>query len=202
MSLYTSKLNFLTLRPSIHEEHDRIVIKTGFLTALFSLFLNTRKAELIPSRKQILLSSHMAYFFTKHHQITFDDVWYLDYSFDSMGTEWGWTATGIGRHDQVETYTISIVTKDEKKYSLCAFRGEGSTCTGWTGVLLGDDEIFDLAGTQDSESRKLAQYLASLLDVSIGKPLEAIADMTTCPACGRPTSPYKSKCLYCGAQTN
>jgi hypothetical protein len=202
MSLFTAQLSLLTLRPSIRESRDSVIIKTGFLTGLCTLFLSWRRVEILPSRRRVLLSSRKAYLFTSHEVIEFTDVWYVDYSFGSLGTDWGWTSAGFGRHDQVESFSISIVTKDDKRHVVCAFRGEGSTCTGWTGVLLGDDEILDFSGTQEKESRKLAQYLAKLLGVRIGKPLEAIADMATCPACGRSTSLYKAKCLYCGAQVN
>ena len=200
MSLFTPQLSFLTLRPSIHEQRDSVVIRTGFLAGLFSLFLNTRQVEISPARQTVMFSYRRAYFFTSRTQLDFADVWYVDYSFGAMGTDWGWTASGVGRHDQVESFTIALVTRDERTHTVCAFRGEGSACTGWTGVLLGGDSLVDLAGTQDKESRKLAHYLAGLLGVTIGKPLDAIATMAKCPACGRPTARCKAKCLYCGAE--
>jgi len=202
MSLLALQLRILTLRPSIYESRESLIIKTSFITGLLTLFLNCRKVEIVPSRRMLQFSNRRAYFFTSHKIVDFEKVWYVEYSFGSMGTGWGWTSSGFGRHDQLESFSISIVTKEERTYPVCTFRGEGSRCTGWTGVLLGGDALVDFSGTQDQESRKLAKYLAGLLGVTIGKPLEDIADMAKCPACGRATSLYKTKCLYCGAELN
>jgi hypothetical protein len=202
MSLFTSQLSFLTLRPSVSELRDSLVIKTGNLAALLSLFLNTRHVEISASSQTVTLSRRTAYIYSSSVTININEVAYIDYGFSAIGTDWGWNGLGIGQQDSVESYSISIVTQDGKKHFVCAFRGEGSTCTGWSGILLGDDSIVDFAGTQDDESRKLAKYIAKLLGVTIGKPLDEIAEMTTCPECDRPASLYKPTCLYCGAAIN
>ena len=200
VSLYVRELSFLTLRPSIREGKDSLTIATGFLTRLFTLFLDIRTVRIIPSRRVVALQSRSAYFFSSLEMIRFSSVSHIDYAFGSFDTSWGWTLSGYARHDQVERFSISIVTKDDTKHFVCSFRGEGSVCTGWSGILLGGDALVDFSGTQEGESRKLAKYLAKLMGVTVGKPLKKIAKMTHCPECGRATSLYKPKCLYCGAQ--
>lgn len=199
MSFIAPNLSFLTLRPSIRETDDALVIKTGFLTALLTLFLKTTRIEISLSERTITFSKRVAYLFSSSQVVPFAEVGYVDYDFDSMGTDWGLTSSWFGRHDQVESFSISVVTHAGDKHFVCAFRGEGSTCSGWTGVLLGGDSMIDLMGTQDSESRKLAEYIAELLETRIGKLMEISTEMATCSACGRSTSPFKSTCLYCGA---
>ncbi len=56
MSLFTSQSRFLTLRPSIYEQDNSLVIKTGFLARLLSLFLNIRTAEIDPQKQAVTLS--------------------------------------------------------------------------------------------------------------------------------------------------
>jgi hypothetical protein len=200
MSLVTSHLRFLTLRPAIYAEDNRLVIKTGFLARLLSLFLNFRKAEISPTEKTVSISHRMAYLFATSSVIDFADISHIDYGFRALGTDWGWSGFGyFGRQDQVESFAISIVTNDKTKHFLCAFRGEGAVCTGWTGMLLGDDDLVDFAGSQEDESRTFAKAIAKLVGVQIGEPMEAYDEMPTCPACGHPTSPHKQTCLYCGA---
>lgn len=200
MSILTANFKFLTTRPAIDEVGGTLTIKTGLITRLATLFLNFRRIEIDPERCDILIEKRVAYFFVSRELIDFDSVWYVDYSFDSLGTEWGMTSGSLlGRQDQVESFPIAVVTRDDRKHFVCAFRGEGAKCTGWTGVLLGGDDLLDFSGTQESESRQLATYLAKLIGTQIGKPLDSSIDMATCPECGRPTSPYKAKCLYCGA---
>lgn len=195
-------MDFLTLRPSICETRESVIIRTGFFTCLLTLFLNMRKVEIIPLRKILLITYRRAYFFKSQSIINFRNVLYVDYTFDSIGTGWGLTSFGFGRQDQIESFSIAIVTQKDKRYPICTYRGEGSKCTGWTGVLLGGDDIIDFSGTQEDESRKLAEYLAKLIGVTIGKPMGSTIKMAKCPKCGRPASLYKKKCLYCGAIVN
>jgi hypothetical protein len=199
MSLRTSYLRFLTLRPRVRRDGDAVVVSTGFLPGLCSLFLSTNKAEFRPSQELVLLSYRRGYFFHTSRHLPFADVWYVDLSFGSMGTDWGLDGGGYGRHDQVESFKVHLVTRDERRHFVCAFRGEGAANTGWSGVLLGGDDVWDLSGTQESESRTFARNLAKLLGVSVGKPLDDSIEMADCPGCGRATSPNRPTCLYCGA---
>jgi hypothetical protein len=172
------------------------------LVGLFTLFLRSITTEFRARERQIVQRRRLGYFFSMETILEFDDVRYLDYGFGSFGTGWGWTLGGWGRQDQVETFYIDIVTRDDERLRVCAFRGEGAVMTGWGGVLLGDDEIFDVSGTQEGESRQFANYLAKVLDVSVGAPIDETIDMATCPACNRSVSLYNPKCLYCGAEVN
>ncbi len=200
MSLKIIQSKLFTLRPSIRETKKSIVIKTGFLTKLFTFFLYMQKVEIIPSLRKVQISKTFFWSFIFRKQLDFDDVWYIDYSYNSMTTQFGWTSSRFGAQDEVESYSISIVTKDEKFYSICSFRGEGACCTGWDGVLLGGDEALDYKGTQESESRQFADYISKIFGVPFGKPIPESIDMKTCPECDRETSPYNPKCLYCGAK--
>jgi hypothetical protein len=199
MSLFTSQMGFLTLKPTVSEKWNSVTIKTGFLTRLFTLFLYVQTVEILPSEKIIKFNYRRAYLFKSQKIVSFKNVSYIDYTFGSLITDFGLTSSGIGRHDQVESFRISIVTKNKERFPICAYRGEGSKCTGLFGVLLGGDDLIDFSGTQEGESRKLAEYIAKLIDVKIGKPAGFSIEMAKCPKCGRPTSQYKKNCLYCGA---
>ena len=200
MSIHTSESQLLTFRPSIIETKDSIIIETSFLKKLFSLFSYMHKIEIIPSLKKINISRKFAWFFHSFIQLDFDDVCHIDYSYESWGTSWGRTSSGIGAHDEVERFAVYLVTKNEEKYFVCSFYGEGSVSTGWTGVLLGGDDVVDYAGTQGNESRQFVEYLSELIGVSLGKPIGDSVDMKRCPVCNQETSPYDTKCLYCGAE--
>lgn len=203
MSLIESKSSFLTLRPSIRETDDTLVVKTSFLIALLTLCLNTRRVEVSMADRTVTFLSRVCWFFTSRHVVPFNEVAYIDYEYKSMGTSWGFTGSSwLGRQDQIETFAIAVVSQDGQKHHVCSFRGEGSVCTGWSGVLLGDDSVVDFSGTQQSESLKLVDYLAALLETRIGQPTQTSTQMATCPACGQQTSPFKPTCLYCGAALN
>ena len=200
MSLKIIQSKFYTLRPSICETRNSIIIKTGFLTKLFTLFLYMQKVEIIPSMRKVQISKTIFWSFIFRKQIDFDDIWYIEYAFKSWGTDWGYSVSGYRNLDEMEKFSILLVTKNEKKHFVCSFRGEGSVATGWGGILLGGDDIVDYKGTQESESRQFAEYISKIFGVSLGKPIPESIDMKTCPECGRETSPYNPKCLFCGAK--
>ena len=199
MSLVVPTVKGFSLQPTVRETNEAVIIRTGLLTALLTLFLRTHRVKIVPVLRKIFIRTRTAWFFKSSKQVDFRDISHVDYSYESYGTDYGITATGVGRHDEVERFSVSVVTNDRSHHFICSFRGDGAVATGWTGMLLGNDEMFDIRGSQESESRKFAMYLAKLLGVTIGKPVTAMADMATCPACKRPTSLYKPTCLYCGA---
>jgi len=163
MSLFESRWRILTLRPTIRETRDALIIKTALPLRLVTLFLSIRRVEIRPGPRTVILSRRIGILFLGSLTLGFDDIEYIDYTFGSLGTEWGWTSSVVGRHDQVESFAITAVTRE-------------------------------------GESRKLAKYIAGLLGVTIGEPVAAEVEMATCPGCRRPTSPFKPKCLYCGAE--
>jgi len=164
--------------------------------------MNLNRAEIDTNWRRITLSRRRAYFFKKAYTINFSDILYLKYSYNSLATDWGFSTDGFGTNDQLESFTIYIVTKDEEEHFLCSFRGEGSVETGWCGVLFGNDELLDFSGTQEAESRQLVGHLAKIIGVTVGKPLDASTKMTKCPECNHLISNWATTCLYCGAEVN
>jgi hypothetical protein len=198
MSLFGLEFTSLTLRPRVAVASDSIVVETSGLLRFLSGFSYCYRVEIQLDRKRVLVHERSFYVLERRSEVAFADLWYLDYSFASVGTDWGLSLGWLGRTDQAESFTISLVTRDEVVHPVGAFRGEGSVASGWAGVLLGGDSIVDVSGTQQDESRAFAETLARRLGIPIGKLLKDVARMATCTSCGRVTSLYKTKCLYCG----
>lgn len=202
MSLISGRFRFLTSRPKIRATPDTLTISTGWQSRLLTLGLRTRRVEIDTSNRRLTFATRTAYFFARHWRLGFDELSHLDYGMGSLGTDYGWTDRGFGAQDSVESYTIDLVTTAGQRHRVCAYRGEGAVQTGWTGVLLGDDSVFDAAGTQQSESKQLVEMLSNVLALPIGQPLDSAAAMPTCPACGQRTAARRTTCLYCGAPLN
>ncbi len=202
MSVVSRQSSLLTLRPSITETRNSIIISTGSTTKLLSLFSAQQTVEIVPKARKISIKSRELYFLRNETQLQFDDIWYIKTSFRSIGTDYGMTSEGYDVTDRVESYSISLVTKREDECFICAFRGEGAVCTGWTGVLLGGDSLIDYEGTQRQEAGQFTEYLSEIIGAPTLKPLEGTGDMAQCPKCGKPTAMYmhKGKCLNCGSQ--
>jgi hypothetical protein len=199
MSILGYSSSILTLRPTLIKRRNQLVIKNGFIARLFTIFLFLRKVEICYDDKIIIYSVTLFFLFNKTKLIDFTELSHIDYTYNSIGTSWGFKAPGFGRHDQVESFTISIVTKEKEKYVVCSFRGEGAVSTGWMGIIFGDD-IIDFSGTQESDSRQFVSYLSKRLGIPIGKQYDFSKIETNCQSCGRRISKFSSKCMYCGSK--
>jgi len=202
MSITGVSSRFLTLRPRIQREPGIMTISTGGLSSFLSLGMSRRRVEVDSMRKEIRFSQRTAWFFVNTYCLHFDDISHLDYGYKSYGTSWGWSFSGFGRQDEVERFTLSAVDRNDDPHVICAFSGEGAVHTGWSGVLLGDDDLWDASGTQEEESRSLVDELKRLTGKPLGKPLSALVEMKACPKCGREVSDYAAKCLYCAHPLN
>lgn len=199
MSIIGYSISILTLRPTIIKRHNTLVVKNGFLTRFLTLFLFLRKVEIFFDDQIIMCSVTWFFFFNKTEVIGFTELSHIDYSYNSIGTSWGLAASGFGRHDQAESFTISLVTKEKIRYVICSFRGEGVVSTGWVGIILGDD-IIDFSGTQESDSRQFVGYLSKRLGIPTGRQYDFSKLETNCQSCGRRISKSSLRCLYCGSK--
>jgi len=203
MSLFFEELSSLTIRPVIIKTPYSVIFKNNFLLRLATLFLYIRSVEINQRSQSILLCERWFYIFPRVVSLRFEELSHLDYTYISSGTSWGllWGNAGpeLGRYDSVESFSIKAITKTGREYPLCIFVGEGSECTGWGGIIMGRDEIFDFAGTQSEESRTLVSYLSDFIGIPLTRPLSVPVNTTVCPRC-RHTIPKNSpRCLYCGA---
>lgn len=199
MSIMRYGSGILTLRPSIKNHGERLVIKNGWLSRCVTLFLFLRKVEFLFNERFVIHSVTRFFFFHRTRIIGFEELSHIDYAFHSIGGSWWLTALGSGRHDQFESFAISLVTKKKEKHIVCAFRGDGAAVQGWIGAVAGVD-VVDLSGTQESDSRQLASFLSRRTGLPIGEPFGVAKLMAECRSCGRPVSELSLKCIYCGAK--
>ena len=202
MSVWQIELPFLSMGPISRIENECLVIRNTFIQRLCTIFTDLRHITIIPRQRLLLYHRRLFYFNDISQTIPFDDMSHLDYTFHSIGTDWGITAERFGRHDQVESFRVELVLKDGTRYPLCAFQGEGAVSTGWIGVIFGDDDLFDLSGTQESDSRRFVSALAKLLQIPMISPYITEEGFVTCPECDHPTSRVSATCLYCGHKMN
>lgn len=137
-------------------------------------------------------------------ELTFGDVDHIAYRFVPFVTQL-FTSARDGRltleaGDQLERYSLELVLRGGEVLPLFAFVGEGAVMTGGLGVLLGD-ELLDLQGTQEEDSREVLRHLMRLTGLGLGpRALREVAERigSRCARCGQ-LSVQRAKCLYCGA---
>jgi len=203
MSLTVFKSNLLSLKPHVYNKDGVLVIETCFIFRLLSLFTYYRRVEMSAQNRTISILRKVFPCFPSTIELNFDDIYYLDYSFDSIVSDFSTNQWSFGEHtDQAERFSVNVITHDNQKHLIGSFMGDGSICTGMRGIMISDDSIIDFSGTQEEESRKFVKILSKILQVPIGQPLKDIADMIDCPVCGHPNSSNLPKCIYCGAVLN
>lgn len=203
MSIATISSGFLTLKPKISVDGEILRARSSLLVQAAFLFGSSRYVVVDRGRGKIGIRERRFWFARRQRVIPFERVDYIDFDYGSIGTSWGGMMRGFERTDQIERYTVSLVLKDPvEAVPLFCFAGEGACQTGWGGVLLGGDSLVDYAGDQADASREFVELLKEFLEVSVGKPYEAIADQQgrtyVCEECGHTNSPSRSTCLYCG----
>ncbi|MCD6521149.1 zinc ribbon domain-containing protein [Candidatus Calescamantes bacterium] len=200
MSLFILKSRFLSFAPKIWVEGDCLYARTSLIQRIFSLFAYSREVIVDRVRRLITIRVKSFWIFPYEKQIPFERVDYIDTDYKGIPKSFGISPFWIGATDRWDRFIITLVLKNpEEKIPLISFCGEGYVATGWSGVLLGGDEIVDLAGNQDEVFRNYLYLLQNFLKVPIGKPLE-IETPYRCSKCGRPIPPSCEKCLYCGGE--
>lgn len=186
--------------PNIEIQGSELIVSTPISYSLFTLFVYSRSIRFNRDKRIIFYSQRIFWFFSSLKVIRFDDVDHLEYKFNDIGTDWGLIPSRqiFGRHDTVEWFSIILILKDKTSLAIGKFLGEGSVSYGLAGWILGDD-IVDVAGHQEQDSRTFVQYICELLGVSIGEEGYTGA-LAPCESCGRAVSKYSQFCLYCGTK--
>ena len=200
MSLYRVTSSFLSLKPRIWREGGRIRLRTGLLLQALSLFSWRRRVTIDPGAQTVTVETRYLWGLQRRRAVPFSSVEYIDYGFGSLMTGWSlWSGTT----DQVESFSVALVLKGSgERVTLAKFRGEGSRMTGWSGVLLGGDDLVDWSGDQEEASRSFVRTLQAILQVPLGKPVATArgfeGERYRCVSCGRDSPPNKTRCQYCG----
>jgi len=202
MSVWTSTSSLLAIKPAVSVEGDLLRARTALVAQFLTLFSYCRRVFVDRAREKVGVETKYLWFFRSRRMIPFAEVAYIDMSFSSMGTSWGWSSDGHGATDQVEKFTVSLFLDSNEEVRLFSFVGEGACQTGWSGALFGGDSLVDYAGDQEGAARQFARALKEFIGVTIGKPVAHLADAQGqkffCAECGRPSAPTLQKCFYCG----
>ena len=184
--------------PKIEIKGSNLIVSTPLAFRFFTLFIYSRVLRFNRDKRLIFCSVRFLWVFVSLEVVRFNDMDHLEYKFNDLGTDWGLVPGRqlFGRQDTVEWYTINLILKDRKQFPVGKFVGEGAISYGISGWLLGDD-LIDVSGHQEQDSRTFVQFLCELLGVRIGEQGYTGA-LEPCKSCGREISKYSEFCLYCG----
>ncbi len=156
MSLYTYTSSIFSLSPKCWVENGILYARTNLFVQSLLLFGAYRKVIVHRRRRAVVIKGRILWIIPYKKIVKFDDIDRISYTFFSIPTSW---SIFIGKMDEIETYRVSLVIFPNIEIKLFKFAGEGSILTGWKGVMVGDDSIFDEKGTQEIDSRNYMKLL-------------------------------------------
>ncbi len=195
--MFVQRSRFFTVRPRIERLGRQLSISTPWLVQVLTAFAYRREVRVDGATQTIAIDERSFWFRRRLQLMRFRDVARVTYSFASAPTSWDF----LGRaHDRVESFNVGIELHGSSEVvHITRFVGEGAvgSVSTW---LLGDD-LVDIEGTQEDESRVLVTELCERIGVGLGPTLQPVVDeggrAWVCSRCGRRVAP-KPKCLYCG----
>lgn len=127
------------------------------------------------------------------------DFSHIDYGYSAITTDFGAVPGYAHATDEFEMFDVKLVAHDGTVHRVGTFSGSGAVHTGWAGVLLLNDDLLDLVGTQESESQKLVNVLAKITGLPLMKPLDLEGFTRDCPGCGREVLLTANLCNHCAS---
>lgn len=157
---------WLAPRPSIRKVGNRLVVSSTWRTSLLSFGAVSRNVTLDAQDRLMRVTSRTCWAFTNVRWIKFQDVSEVVYDYrDLFSSDWI-------SHTEQDLYTVGLWLKSNEVVPLFKFYGEGDYINNsiWPDWMRWDDFLAAeiTRGTQDSDSRRLADVLSGLIGVPVG----------------------------------
>lgn len=162
MTLYSS---LFSVGPRVRKENGRLLARTGWRFLLTTLGLIYREVIVDPKQGVVRVRRRYGWFFTRRLRIPFAAVTAVTYGYADLnpGRGWFWT------HDSFDQFTVRLRLRNGKEAHLFHFFGDGTFTN--DGPLpdwyYWNDYVFDVSGTQESESRRFVDLLSKLIGVPV-----------------------------------
>jgi hypothetical protein len=162
---FTSRL--FSVGPRVRKHHGKVVATTSLRLRLLTLGALYREVVIDPKAQAVRLRRRYLWFFRRAWRIPFGSVRAVTYGYQGTGGahSWWWGAT-----DTSDAFRVGLRLANFEEVHLFWFYGDGpfTNYGPWPDWLYWQEYLFDLRGTQDTESRLYAETLSRM----IGAPVE------------------------------
>lgn len=167
MSIYGASLSFLAIKPKVWTDRNVLYARTSGFVQLLSLFSYKKLVRVDPRLKRVIIKKRHLWCIPSTKAIRFERIESIGYGYKSMSRAWSFWS---GTTDEIEIYTVALVlSQPSETVILFKFTGEGAAMTGWSGVLLGDDDIVDYSGDQEKKSLGYVEMLQEAIGVELSR---------------------------------
>jgi hypothetical protein len=153
--------------PDVFKRKGKLVAATPLYLRVLTLGALKREVIIDPKEEVIRVRRRYAWFFKRAVRIPFGSVRAVTYGLSSADASVGWR---MGAYKTKEAYRVGLRLSNFQEVHLFWFYGDGpfTNYGPFPDWLYWGENLFDLRGTQENESRAYAEALSRL----IGAPVE------------------------------
>jgi hypothetical protein len=154
----------LSVCPCIRKSEGKLVAATALRLRILTLGATYREVVVDPKNQELTIYRRYFWFFPRRRRVRFGAIEAVAYGYqDWGGASWSWA------HDSVDLYSVRLRLRDGDELHLFYFYGDGTfTNDGpWPDWLYWNDYLYDMSGTQETESRAFVELLCKMIGVSV-----------------------------------
>lgn len=191
------RLALFTLKPRVRRMGKQLIVSTPLWLTILTLAAYRRVVHVDGEARYIYFHERSFWWFVGSRVVPFKQISRIVYDYFGVPTD----ADRRGVYDEVERFRVAIQLRgSDEQLELARFYGGGAAAVGAEQDPTGQD-LLDVQGTQDLDSRQLVEQLCRLTGAPLGSPAPTVTDAQGrrwhCGQCGREVAP-QPKCLYCG----
>ena len=158
---------FFSVGPFVYKAKSKLVARTPLYLQIWTLGAFYREVIVDPKAEAVRVRRRYAWFFKRAVRIPFGSVRAVTYGYSGTGGPQGWW---WGAYDTKDCYSVGLRLSNFREVHLFWFWGDGpfTNYGPFPDWLYWQEYLFDLCGTQETESRTYAEALSRL----IGAPVE------------------------------
>jgi hypothetical protein len=151
----------------VRKRKGKLVASTALRLRILTLGMLYREVIIDPKEEVVRVRRRYAWIFRRAFRIPFVSVRAVTYGYSGTGGAQGWW---WGAHDTKDSFRVGLRLSDFREVHLFWFSGDGPFANygPFPDWFYWQEYLFDMCGTQETESRAYAEVLSRL----IGAPVE------------------------------
>lgn len=164
----TFSLRLFSICPRISKRNGKLVALTAWRMRFLTFGSFLRKIVVDPEREELTIHRQYCWAFRRNYRVKFSAVEAVTYGYE----DWGISAPMSWSHDSIDLFSVGLRLHNGEEWQLFRFLGDGTFSNNgpWPDWLYWDDYLFDMSGTQESESRAFVDLLSKMIGVSVVPP--------------------------------
>ena len=151
--------------PRVTQSKEKLIADTAWCVRILTAGTVYRKVVVDPKRKELTISRRYFWAFPRRRRIKFEAIEAVTYSYEDLSLD----AYTSWAHDSLDLFSVGLRLHDFEDLHMFYFYGDGTFSNDgplpdW---MYWGEQLFDMSGTQERESRVFADLVSKLIGVSV-----------------------------------